>query len=89
MSKESIRDLTIKALKSALEVNSMEWISVKNRLPQKNKGVLMVRNGSVEIGFYNAKDARFCVPNENAFDGWPIPVDDITHWMPLPEPPTK
>lgn len=67
----------------------MEWISVKDRLPEMNKTVLIVRSGSVEIGFYNAKDKRFYVPNESAFDGWPIPVDGVTHWMPLPEPPKE
>lgn len=69
-----------------ININSdMQWISVKDRLPNINKPILMYGEniGIIEPANYD-KD----------FDGDPIFTDEygteyfgVTHWMPLPEPP--
>lgn len=60
-----------------------EWISVKDRLPDKN--------GTV-IGCYIGGDMEFVVYYNGEFlsydeEGYPHKAHYITHWMPLPEPP--
>lgn len=50
-----------------------EWISVKDKLPEKNGGVIVrVENGSIYSSVYAVKGGFRCA---------------ATHWMPLPEPP--
>lgn len=59
-------------------VTVQEWISVKDRLPEKNTTVLAsTDNGIVFQRLY-------------AYDGWDLWEGNevnVTHWMPLPEPP--
>lgn len=52
------------------------WISVKDRLPEKDEYVLCFCN--IGDGF----QAIFHYGKERKFDG-----TAVTHWMPLPEPP--
>lgn len=61
----------------------MEWISVKDRLPEKRKDVLClfqdntrIRN-RIEISWV---DSVGCFLYEAIYG-------EVTHWMPLPEPP--
>lgn len=59
----------------------MEWISVKNKLPQKWENVLC---------FYKYEPDSPNVVCENTYLGggmWMSETDKVTHWMPLPEPP--
>ena len=66
---------------------SMDWISVKDRLPEKNKSV---------IGWYKDNPfSKFC-PEVVSWNGkgWVFVygrryVTAVTHWMPLPEPPKE
>ena len=52
-----------------------EWISVKNRLPEKYDDYLTYDEyGITMITHYNMQ-------------GWFSKNGNITHWMPLPEPP--
>ena len=53
-----------------------EWISVDERLPEKLQRVLINYNGNVCISWLNA--------NSTWFECW---NNQVTHWMPLPEPP--
>lgn len=66
-----------------------QWVSVKDRLPEEQKEVLIYlpEYDSVEIA------ALFTIPsmnlreweqNENAYM-----LDEVSYWMPLPEPPEK
>lgn len=72
-----------------------EWISVKDRLPDDDQCVLVIdrdshTNGPMNIVsvIYNAECSleyrweidHFC---ESSYAG------DVTHWMPLPEPPNE
>lgn len=66
-----------------------EWISVKDRLPDVPKDDYMSdyvlaydKNAGIWVAFFCSSgywcEARECVSFEN-----------VTHWMPLPEPPTE
>jgi len=72
----------------------MEWISVKDRLPEGVTQCIMnsyvkdaIRENVVICGafisnrFYNLEDLNEYETPE------PLEDDRITHWMPLPEPP--
>jgi len=58
----------------------MEWISVKDRLPEMGQLVVVLRNLGDGISIYgthwNDEDLKYM--------DW----NNITHWMPLPSPPT-
>ena len=64
----------------------MEWISVKDRLPEKEKEVLVYWTNTsqckrhYEIIYYTG-DHWFCLDDKVR------PWIKVTHWMPLPEPP--
>jgi len=63
----------------------MEWISVKERLPEKEQDVLFFDRGKVYSGYYYFE--KFC----------PYPCDDcfkskqskVTHWIPWPKAPKE
>lgn len=67
----------------------MNWISVKDRLPDNEKTVLIydVRCRIIEIAY------RVSTGNKELGIVWFYPEnkgcteDEVTHWMPLPEPP--
>lgn len=60
-----------------------EWISVKERLPEKNTKVLC---------YFKYEPNTPDVICENVYYGsgrWMSESSKVTHWMPLPEPPEK
>ena len=66
-----------------------EWISVKDRLPETNKEVLVYRGGYIgglmNVYTYVGNDTW-----EDDYGFWSRTDDDgITYWMPLPEPPIE
>lgn len=66
----------------SIEMN--EWISVDDKLPSDRQPVTVCRIGQHSWGAtYNAKMERFECPVIGAL----FPA--ITHWQPLPPPPTK
>lgn len=74
-----------------------EWISIKNKLPDKNGEVLVSDGKEVWIKQFIATPDSFCAftkPSfcywDNSGDGYYIKTRQvITHWMPLPPPPTE
>ena len=71
-----------------------EWVSVKDRLPDVFDEVLVYdtfSNTSISIAW------RETTPRKNGIVDWywnsqmsyPEDLTHVTHWMPLPEPPTK
>ena len=54
----------------------MEWISVKDKLPCESDNILVWEGQYCEI---------YLCYNRDHFERH---YKDITHWMPLPEPPT-
>lgn len=73
-----------------------QWISVKERLPSDSVGWVTVygcilSRWSVQPGFYDKNNnewvSRF-IGRYMDDDGY-APFEDVTHWMPLPEPPKE
>jgi hypothetical protein len=70
-----------------------KWINVKDRLPDESNNVLVFNGNFIAIGYYrkdfkiNDNNSILAIPRKweyaNVILDW-----DITHWMPLPEPPT-
>ena len=59
----------------------MEWISVKDRLPERMQLVIVCRKGGkVEQGYRDVGDWWKVYGTRTKY---------ITHWMPLPEPPKE
>lgn len=64
----------------------MEWISVKDGLPKTFKTVLVYSKTNGVRSDY----LRYVVNNVFYFNGTPDLLDtEVTHWMPLPEPPEQ
>jgi hypothetical protein len=66
---------------------SDEWISVKKRLPDYNIKVLAY-DGNQQFVAHRFKldnNEEYFLP---VFEPKNCETNDITHWMPLPEPPT-
>lgn len=77
----------------------MEWISVKDRLPDDEQEVLVIAHGwdgrLVYVGSHKRVEAQKSwltgITNESSewsLWGWSYLKEPmVTHWMPLPEPP--
>lgn len=87
-------------LLDAPTVNATQWISVKDKLPEKSCQVLCYcAGGSIFNAEYDESiDDDFPIGFwEQYYDhetyGWQgeewNPINDVTHWMPLPEPPKE
>ena len=65
-------------------VTVQEWISVKDRLPEPWKQVLIYsRYDFCEVALYIGIPGKWRVTwNHDMLD-----ADSVTHWMPLPQPP--
>ena len=63
-----------------------EWISVDERIPEERCECLTVdKRGVVLQASYSGRHRAFNATDED--DGDTLKFDDVTHWMPLPEPP--
>ena len=60
----------------------MGWISVKDRKPKIYQNVLVCVKGEVHEGLLGKM--FWSVPNCESYCN-----NDVTHWMPLPEPPNE
>ena len=68
-----------------------EWVSVKDRLPEKSEDVLIINNCglylvlrfSTKYQLFNAYD------NQNEESARQCAITSVIHWMPLPEPPKE
>lgn len=73
------------------------WISVEDRLPTSivNKVIVRCKCGYVGFGHYekyHGKEVWYNLESQKPFTDWDIEdceTYEITHWMPLPEPPRK
>lgn len=65
-----------------------EWISVDERLPESNTRVLGYSRLLDEVCCYDIAEGTREIQWWTEDHGWYLASDlDITHWMPLPEPP--
>jgi hypothetical protein len=63
---------------------SGEWIAVTERLPERNEKVLVIDEAGVNVGSYSPMlDDWWSLHNDRM-----APGPAVTHWMPLPAPPT-
>ena len=81
------KDLLIQELRrenAKLRARVQEWISVKERLPEPWKQVLIYsRHDFCESAFYIGVPGKWRVTwNHKMLD-----ADSVTHWMPMPNPP--
>lgn len=70
----------LEKLAAEKDAKKPEWISVKDRLPENTEFVLVTNADckSVNRGFAVFRDGE-----------WHSPIDNISYWMPLPEPPKE
>ncbi len=74
-----------------------KWISVKDRLPEDKVEVLFYEKwcGVPGVGYYSEKcedwnaDTEFVEAYGNSYVLSTIESEDVTHWMPLPDPPKE
>lgn len=65
-----------------------EWISVEERLPEQSVEVLV-------YDFVDSMDVMFLEVDDDGYrfwaddNGYEYSIHDVTHWMPLPEPPKE
>ena len=66
-----------------IEMAKSQWIPVTDLLPDDSRGVILcTRSRIVGVGFYDNNTSNWV----QYYSGGGICVD-VTHWMPLPEPP--
>lgn len=83
-------------LESKLRVlESSGWVSVEERLPNKinNKVLVYCKNGYIGFGHYEnfrGVEDWYNIESGKPFREWDLEdceTYEVTHWMPLPEPP--
>jgi hypothetical protein len=71
----SLDEIRIGAFLSGYQAAAPQWISVKDRLPKLGTVVLVAKDiGSVNTTYFGVNGFR---------------DEQVTHWMPLPEPPKE
>ena len=88
--KAAMKEICLEDIKNAPTVSG--WISVSDRLPSEGDyrechetwdGAVIWTNGyDIGLGCYH----NFTRNWADIYDGY---IDDVTHWMPLPEPPKE
>lgn len=86
----------LEKLKSTL-TQPNNWISTKDGLPERitNKVIVYCKNGYIGFGHYekyNGTETWYNLESQKPFSDWDIEdceVYEVTHWMPLPEPPIE
>lgn len=61
--------------------DSKGWISVDERLPEHNQEVLVINNSEYEHAIFRGKQFRVIRQSDS--------YKEVTHWQPLPSPPTE
>ena len=65
------------------------WISVKDGLPEIDQKVLVYDAGDeTEIHVYHLREDLDGLYWDDE-GGWAVDFENVTHWMPLPEPPKE
>lgn len=59
----------------------MEWISVKEKLPEPHVPVLV----NAKTGPLKGNAILFVATDKKWHDGWIVYDGEITHWIPIPE----
>lgn len=85
-------DIALQAVKltDTIDPESLrpEWISVKDRLPEKNKDVLIFTElGKMAVAFYEGGIYWYLYAGDDGEGGYEPSGEKITHWAQLPKPP--
>ena len=83
MHQSDVIELLVSALRDAL-AKVPKWISVEERLPEEGERVLCTDGHCV---FEQYRVPLSCVYGTWDRGGLKSPMQNVTHWMPLPEPP--
>ena len=83
--------------KPIITINPYRWIPVTERLPKSIANKVIVRCKNDYIGFghyedYKGKQTWYNLESDKPFNDWNDDDYDgyeVTHWMPLPEPPKE
>lgn len=68
----------------------MEWISVKERLPENANDVLAImQDNTIFMGRFSGKSYWKFYFSDNGLQYDKARERQITHWMPLPDPPKE
>jgi hypothetical protein len=80
------RDSSIEGFLAGYQAAAPQWISVKDRLPERDLNVLAwIKCGTSEYVFIETASG-----DPNMCSGWKhYNKDQVTHWMPLPQPPKE
>ena len=65
---------------------SMHWISVNERLPEEQYSSVIFTDGKKTYYGFSTVSKFYDADDDNAYTN-AYTTDEVTHWMPLPEPP--
>lgn len=65
----------------------MKWIKVKHGLPQPGREVLLYLDGGIVVGHLDSRPAINKLVWNTYFGISGSVINQVTHWMPLPEKP--
>jgi hypothetical protein len=69
-----------------LELFELQWIPVTVRFPEVDQEVLVSEKGKIKFAFYEKQGDNFFFFTQKK---GMLYYSDVTHWMPLPEPPKQ
>lgn len=80
-------DMAVEALANGNNVNGNGWISVKDRMPDKDQEVLVLMDGEIirVMSYRYDGDGMSWEDDYGYFNS----DDRVSHWMSLPEPPKE
>ena len=67
------------------------WIRIEDKLPEDSQRVIVYfeRTGIDIMKYHDLEGTEDEKMGKNLFTGNGFLTDDVTHWMPVPEPPKK
>ncbi|UEA17557.1 DUF551 domain-containing protein [Pasteurella canis] len=85
-------DESKKKIESSTKENEKGWISVKDRLPEIGQQVIAIIDGVAQITIYDCEEwfaYNFEWIDGTEWNGTHVNIEQVTHWRPLPPPPTE
>lgn len=67
--------------------NQDKWISIKYRLPEKAKPILLYNSNWIGVGYYKLNFEMDIEGEPDWSDETTEYISGVTHWQPLPQPP--